>query len=526
MPMRVCTAAEMAAIDRETIARGTPGLELMQRAGAAVTDALDAGGWFDAGDPVLIVCGKGNNGGDGLVIAQLLGEAGLQVRVLLLADRDELAPDARASYDSLSRKVSVHGAGPAATWREKLRELSCGCMLVVDAILGTGIQPPLQREYAVLCRAMNDLGLPIAAVDIPTGVSGEDGACDPDTVRADVTVTVGLPKLGLLLPPGRDHAGHLTVVDIGFDDDICARHTRPWHVLGLQEYRGMLPRRPSDAHKYQVGSLLLMAGSRRYGGAAHLAGLGALRSGVGLLTLAAPDCLETALRVGLPEAILRPLATTATGTAAAPAPAERADMLRRQDAMAIGPGLGDDPETDRWICDLAASLDGPLVIDADGLSAFARQGRTPSFFSNEVVLTPHPGELARLVACSSAEIVARRLDLVPELAARWGVALLLKGSPTLIGLPDGRLFFNPSGDDSLARGGTGDILTGLIGGLLAQGCPAAEAALLGAVVHGLAGDLAASRHGRRGLLAREIAACAAEVLALLDGDRDRPLASE
>jgi ADP-dependent NAD(P)H-hydrate dehydratase / NAD(P)H-hydrate epimerase len=515
--MHVVTARQMAAIDRETIAAGTAGLELMQRAGRAIVDALDAGGWLDPDGGVLIVCGRGNNGGDGLVIARHLSEAGLAVRILMLAVRDQLAPDARASYDSLPRQVAVHAAEPAA-WPAKLRELAQGCTLVIDAILGTGSEPPLRAGYAALCRALNDLDLPIAAVDLPTGVGGDDGGADPHAVVADVTVTVGLPKLGLLLPPGRDHVGRLTVVDIGFPAAIVARHAGPWHVLDLAAYQAMLPPRPSDTHKNRVGSLLLLAGSRAYGGAAHLAGLGALRSGVGLLSVGAPVCLETALRTGLPEAILRPLAETDGGTLAPLDPAALAELLARQDAVAIGPGLGADPATDRWVCDLVASLERPLVLDADGLSAFARQGRELRRAAGEAVLTPHPGELARLLQTTAGDVAARRLQLVPELAVRWGAVLLLKGSPTLIGLPDGRLVINPSGDDSLARGGTGDILTGVIGGLLAQGCAAADAALLGALVHGLAGELAASWHGRRGVLAREIAAAVATVLDVLAGD--------
>jgi ADP-dependent NAD(P)H-hydrate dehydratase / NAD(P)H-hydrate epimerase len=518
--MRVVTASQMAAIDRETIAAGTPGLELMRRAGRAITDALDAGGWLDELGPVLIVCGKGNNGGDGLVIAQLLSEAGLAVHVLLLADRDALSPDAQACYDSLSRQVAVHGAGPDQ-WPDRLGDLAQGCTLVIDAVFGTGIVPPLRPEHAALCRALNALDQPLVAVDIPSGVCGDDGAADPDAVRADATITVGLPKLGLLLPPGRDHVGELQVVDIGFADAVIARHAGPVHVLSLPEYQALLPARPSDLHKYMAGCLLLVAGSRSYGGAAHLAGLGALRSGAGMVSLAAPVSLETALRVGLPEAILRPLAQTDAGTIAPVDATVLAALLQRQDAVAVGPGLGADPDTDRWLCDLVASLDRPLVLDADGLSAFARQGRKLRLATDQAVLTPHAGELARLTGLEPADIAARRLDLVPELAARWRAVLLLKGSPTMIGLPDGRLFINPSGDDTLARGGTGDILTGLIGGLLAQGCPAADAALLGALVQGLAGELAATHHGRRGVLTREIAAAVAPVLASLAGDEIR-----
>jgi len=505
----------MSAIDQETIAGGVPGLELMERAGLALCDALDQGDWLREDGPVLIVCGKGNNGGDGLVMARLLSEARFSIRVLLLADPDDLSAESRTNLDRLPGEVVVTMA-VKDQWAVQLEDLATGTTLVVDAVFGTGIQPPLRAPYTELCATLNQLPVPVVAVDIPSGVSGDDGRADPDAVVADATITVGLPKLGLLLPPGRDHVGTLSVVDIGFEEDICAAHASDWHLPGLEEYAAMLPPRSTDCHKFEVGSLLLLAGSRDYGGAAHLCGLGALRSGVGMLTIGAGASLETALRVGLPEAIIRPLPATASGTLAPLDPVALEDLLRRQDAVALGPGLGADPDTDRWVCDLAASLERPLVLDADGLSAFGRLGRDPVFAGDQVVLTPHPGELARLTGLDTTTINETRLDLVPELAQRWNVVLLLKGSPTIIGLPDGRLFFNVSGDDTLARGGSGDVLTGVIGGLLAQGCPAGEAALLGALVHGLAGQKVARRRGRRGVLTREIAHAVAPVLALLD----------
>ncbi len=235
-----------------------------------------------------------------------------------------------------------------------------------------------------------------------------------------------------------------------------------------------------------------MAGSRAYSGAAVLCGLGALRSGVGLLTMLVPEGLDTALRVALPEAILRVLPATQAGTLAPLMVQDEDDLLWKKTALAVGPGLGTDRQTDGWVCRLVERCALPLVLDADGLGAFARQNLTPRFASAEVVLTPHAGELARLLGVTADEVVSRRMDLVPELAARWQAVLLLKGSPTVIGTPAGEVYVNPSGDDVLARGGTGDVLTGVIGSLLAQGSSARDAALLGALVHGLAGDAAAA----------------------------------
>jgi len=514
--MRIVTARQMAAIDRDTIEAGTPGVELMERAGRALCHALDADGWLEEDAPVALVCGKGNNGGDGLVMARLLAEAGLECRVLLLAPRDQLSEETCANLDRLPRSVTLV-EGQNQRWPEQFDELAAGCGLVVDAVFGTGIEPPLREPYPALFEAMTAASAPLVAVDIPSGVSGDDGAADAAAVAADATFTVGLPKLGLLLPPGRDHVGALHVVDIGFDDETIDRHAQPWHVLGLQDYRDLLPARPTDTHKYEVGCLLTVAGSRAYAGAAQLTGLGALRSGVGLLTMLVPEGLETALRTALPEAILRVLPATETGTLAPIMVQDEDDLLWKKTALAVGPGLGSNRDTDGWVCRLTERCALPLVLDADGLSAFARQNRTPHFASDEVVLTPHAGELGRMLGVTADEIMARRLELVPELAAQWGAVLVLKGSPTVIGLPDGQVFVNPSGDDTLARGGTGDVLTGIIGSLLAQGSPAAEAALLGCLVHGMAGDVAAGVAGRRGARVTEIADGVAVVLAELEG---------
>lgn len=516
--MRVVTATQMAAIDHDTIAAGTPGLELMERAGRAICDALDEGGWLDDGGPIVIVCGKGNNGGDGFVMARVLAESDLDIRVLMLAPRDELSEDSRANHDRLPRSVRVV-AGERENWADQMREEAAQATLVVDAVFGTGIEPPLREPYSSLFAAMNAAPAPVVAVDIPSGVSGDDGDADPSAVVADLTITMGSPKLGLLVPPGRDHVGELHVVDIGFPEDVVARHAADWHILGLDDYRAMLPARSSDMHKYDMGCLLAVAGSRPYAGASQLCGLGALRSGVGLLTMMVPEGIETALRVGLPEAILRVMPATNAGTLAPVMVQEEDALLLKKTAVAVGPGLGADKDTDGWVCRFAERCQLPLVLDADGLGAFARQNRTLRFESKNVVLTPHAGELARLTGVTADQIVARRLELAPELAARWQAVLVLKGSPTVIGLPSGKTVINPCGDDTLARGGTGDVLTGVIGSLLAQGCPAAEAAMLGVFLHGLAGDVAAEAMGRRGALVREIADGVAVVLRELGESR-------
>lgn len=521
--MRVSTAKEMAEIDRVTIAGGVPGIELMERAGEAMTEMIldflhehggDGSGAgrhthgaaaADAqGTGVLVICGKGNNGGDGLVVARLLAEADCPASVMLLAQPSELSADAETNFELLPAEVSVF-VPETESWAEAFTELAETADLVVDGILGTGTLLPLRGPYIDLIRNINDAGVPCLALDIPSGVGGDDGRVDPVAVAADMTITVGLPKRGLLLAPGRDFAGDIEVADIGFSDDVCEAHTPDVHWLTRLDYLGMLPSRSSVSHKYKFGTLLVVAGSRAYGGAATLAGMGALRSGTGLVSLVVPQGLETATRVSLPEVLTNALPETDRGTIAPLAPAVYEALSDGVQALAVGPGLGENPDTDRWVCDLMAAQDKPVVLDADGLNAFARLPRDPAFGTSEVILTPHAGELARLVGLTSAEVEQRRFELVARYAARWKVVLMLKGAPSLIAAPDGRVFINASGDDALARAGSGDVLTGLLGGLLAQGLPALDAALLGAYLHGLAGTAASRGMSTRSVLVREVA---------------------
>ena len=518
--MRVCTAVEMAAIDRETIDGGVAGDILMERAGTAMSEVLwefladlehdhgHAGHGEEAETVVprvLVVCGKGNNGGDGLVVARHMAQDGATVTALVLAARRDLSAETGLNYDRLPQEVTVIHS-ERGQWAGTLARLVEDADVVVDAVFGTGVKPPLRGEYVDLIRALNDAGVPTVAVDIPSGVAGDDGRVDPVAVAADLTITVGLPKRGLLVRPGRDFTGERVVIDIGFPEEVCLAHTSDHHCLQDEDYLQLLPPRPTDTHKYRCGTVLILAGSRSYGGAAHLAGLGALRSGAGLVTLAVPLCLEVPVRAGLPEVLVVPLAETETGTMAPPAAVAVQDLLARQKAVAIGPGLAAHPETDRWLVDFLAGLELPVVVDADALGAFARLDQAPRFGSDQVVLTPHAGELARLVGLTPAQIEQQKLELVPSLARRWNVTLLLKGSTTLIATPEGRLYFNPTGDDALSRGGSGDVLTGLIGGLLAQGSSPVDAALLGAYVHGKAGTLAAEGQSTRSVLVRETAA--------------------
>ncbi len=503
--MRVATSGQMAAIDRDTIASGVPGLELMERAGREMTFALlDAFPDLDPPAGVAVLCGKGNNGGGGLVVARRLDELGFEVTVVMLAGPDDLSPDARANFDRLPVDVEIR-TPDRSEWAEEVARLCVENDVLVDAVFGTGITPPLRRDHAELFAAVDRRVITVASLDMPSGVSGDDGTVDPVAVRADVTLTVGLPKLGLLLPPGRDHAGTVTVLDIGFPDEICAAHASDLDSPTADEIAALLPPRPGGLHKYSAGTALVTAGSDRYGGAALLAAHGALRSGAGLITLVLPDRHAPTALGYAPEALVRGLPEGDGGGMADPGSAGLADLLGRQAAWGIGPGLGDDPATAAWVVAALQRTALPVVVDADALRAFGRTGSELRFGAERAILTPHAGELADLCGVGVTEAVVDRFDLASQLAGRTGAVVVAKGAPTLVAGPDGERVLNPTGHDALAHGGTGDVLTGLLTGLLAQGLDALDAAVLGCWLHGRAGELCADDGTRRSVLAREVA---------------------
>lgn len=503
--MRIATSGQMAAIDRETISGGVPGLELMERAGQEMVYVILE--HFPEVVPpnlVAICCGRGNNGGDGLVVARLLSGFGFEVTVMMLCRRDDLSRDAAKNFVKLPSDVRVVQVEDGQ-WVETWLDLSAEAELLIDAIFGTGIKPPLRGEYIELCQAFDVADAPVVSLDIPSGVDGDNGCVDPEAVCADLTITVGLPKLGLLLPPGRDNTGNMVVVDIGFPGDICEKHTDELYYLTEMDYAALLPARSSETHKYSAGTTLVLAGSREFGGAGLLAGLGALRSGSGLVTLALPAEHVPAATVFLPEAVIRPLTTGSSGGLCPLGDDVEAWLLTKQNALAVGPGMGADPETDAFLVSWLGNLPLPMVVDADALNAFARNGSPLRFKSPVTILTPHVAEMARLTDLGVSEIRNDPIGVARKYAERWNAVVVLKGSPTVVAHPAGPVVVNPTGNDALAHGGTGDVLTGLIGGLLSQGLDAFKAAILGCWLHGRAGDYAGLEGSRRCVLAREVA---------------------
>lgn len=498
--MRLVSSAQMREIDRVTIEGGlVPADVLMARAGEGVFRLLmdwERWGGSVAGRRVLVACGKGNNGGDGFVVARHLMQAGAKVSVFVLAGDLNLSSAAKQALHQLIplhpdlRKFSDAGAMDA--FRTELAR----CELVVDALFGTGLNAPLRDSAVDVVRALNGSGAPIVSIDVPSGLSGDLDQPAGDCVRATVTATIGLPKIGLYYYPGRASAGDVRVVDIGFPASVIEAQGGCRRLVDRAAAARVLPARDPRSHKYRRGSVLLVAGSRHYAGAALLAAGGALRGGAGMVYVAVPASLAPLVQTRWPSAITLSLPEDEEGRLDGRALAPLQEAAARVQAVALGPGLDRAPATQAMLRDWLERLDRPAVVDADALAPFAgdyaRLGEQPAMR----VLTPHSGELAMLLGTSAAELDAHREEQL--LGARHDrVVLLHKGAPTEIAEPSGLLYTVAGGHPAMARGGTGDVLTGLLGAVLAQDPERpGEMARLAAWLHAEAGRLAAAEWGR------------------------------
>ncbi len=507
--MYLVTGQQMREIDRLTIERyGTPGRVLMERAGAGATAHLLAAFPQLLSDKknatVLVLAGKGNNGGDGFVMARLLKKHGLACEVVLAAKRAAVRGDARHNMLAFARG---RGRITEVTQLEQLtlvQDKLSSCCVVVDALLGTGLNAPVRGMAAELIKLVNASGRPVVAVDIPSGLDADNGQPLEAAVRAQLTVTFGYPKLGLSLYPGLKYVGRLVVVDIGVAPEALAA-VEPTLGLLSPETVGLFvqPRQP-ESHKGRFGHLVVLAGARGKSGAALLAASASLRIGTGLVTLAGPESLIPVFSSVLLEAMTLGLPERADGSLRMASRAPYTAALQDRTAIAFGPGIGVSADTlklTRW---LLKNTEMPLLIDADGLNCVAAQPDMLGEASQPVVLTPHPGEMARLTGTSTAEVQVDRLDVARSFASHSGCYVVLKGARTVIAAPDGWAWINPTGNPGMASGGMGDVLAGIIGGLLAQGYRPAEACQLGVFVHGSAGDLAAQELGPVGILARDV----------------------
>ena len=508
----------MRALDRRAASDefGIPSLALMQSAGEAFARAcIEELGGSVKNKRVALVCGRGNNGGDGFVAARHLAGAGAVVDVFLAGRADELKGDAAVFFAPLPhlhengvRVVQLSEADGATGVAEGVFSR---CDLIGDALFGTGFQGAATGVAANLIERMNTMqarGLPVVACDIPSGVNADTGAADGPAVQATRTVTFALPKMGLLLYPGGALAGRVTVADIGLprtllldDENLRAElTTRAWMQKTLP------PRTQArDANKGAFGTVLVIAGGHGMAGAASLAALAALRAGAGLVQLAVPASVFSAAASFAPEIITRPLPETSDGTYGGPGALDAALALaEKADAVALGPGLGRNNETTAFVQAFVSRFPKPLIVDADGLNALADSSQAAQSRPAPTVLTPHPGEMGRLLQSDTAAVQSDRLTAARDCAARYHAVTLLKGARTLIAEPEGRLAVNRQGSPALATAGSGDVLTGVIAALLAQKMGALDAARAGAYLHALAGERAARELGAAGVIASDV----------------------
>jgi NAD(P)H-hydrate epimerase len=502
--MRILDTAQMREADKQTIDDvGVPSIVLMENAGRQVVSALEANYEEAMAGRVAVLCGRGSNGGDGFVVARTLALRGVDVSVFVLGEVASIKGDARVNLDILGRLgVDAVEIADEHTWELHASEVRT-CGLIVDAIVGTGFNPPLRGLLETVVADLNTFPAPVVAIDLPTGVSADTPRLNGHAVQASMTVTLAAPKLPLVLPPAEDHAGDVVIADIGIPptvvEGLAGRYVE---LVTPEQLRLVMQPRPVDSHKGDYGRVTVVAGSVGKSGAAYLTAVGALRSGAGLVTVATPRCCLPIVASLAPEYMTEGL-DEEDGTVSVAA-VDRVLALQ-QDIIACGPGLGRTAGARAFVRGLVERAAVPLLLDADAIIAFAdapdallgQDGR-------EIIVTPHPGEMAALTGLSVEDVQANRLDVACQFATDHHLYVVLKGHRTVVATPAGRAFINPTGNPGMATGGTGDVLSGMLAAWLAQLLDAEAACQLAVFLHGAAGDLAAAELGQVAMTAGDL----------------------
>jgi len=511
--LKIVNSREMREIDYKAINDyGIPSIVLMENTGISAVEVIEDLLKKNSGKNVIVLVGKGNNGGDGLVIARHLLNSGVNVETFLLGFPDEMTADAYTNYKILSRlnQNAFQLRGEDDLDRLMLALLSGD--LVVDAIFGNGFKGCLGDFEARIVNMVNWSSLPVVAVDIPSGVEADTGKVYGEAIKAAHTVTFALPKLGLVLEPGKEYTGTLSVADISIPRALLEDSRLNKNLIDDAMIKTLIKPRSAESHKGSYGHVLVVGGSPGLTGAVIMSSYSALRSGAGLVTAALPESLLPIVEAGLVEVMTTPLAETAKECIALEALPVIENLLGTSSVCVIGPGMSGYPEANAVLRFVLEKSGIPLLIDADGLNAL--QGDTNILKGRQVpiVLTPHPGEMARLTGKSIEEIQANRMDIARAYAQEWGVILVLKGNKTVIAEPSGNIHINISGNPGMATAGSGDVLSGMIGGLIAQGMKPQDAAITGVYLHGKAGDLAEKAKGQRGLIAGDIISAIPDII--------------
>lgn len=503
--MKLATREIIREIDRISIEEyGIPGLILMENAGRAVSKVVLEE--FPLSRRIAIFAGGGNNGGDGFVVSRHLISEGLDVTTYLTSDPKKYRGDALTNLEAL-RKIG----GKLIDIRKNGLSYYQGADLIIDALFGTGLDREIEGFYRDVIDFINSQSVPRIAVDIPSGLNADTGFPLGISVKADITVTFAVPKIGIAIYPGIEYAGKVYVADITtpklLEKDITSE------LITYDTVRGIIKPRHKDTHKGTYGHLFILAGSPGKTGAATLAAQGALRTGTGLVTVGIPRGLNPIMAQKLTEAMTEPLPETDNGTFGK----ESIEMaLRvissRKTALAVGPGISTTQDTAEFLYEILKNSPIPIVADADGITIIAQNLKILKELKAPIVLTPHPGEMSRLIGKTGEDVQKNRIGVARDFSSMYNVYTVLKGARTVISTPDGRVFINPTGNPGMASGGMGDVLTGIIGGFLAQGYSPADACVLGVFSHGLSGDFVAHKMGEVGIIAGDVANCLPETL--------------
>lgn len=521
--MFLVTAAEMQAMDRNTIEFfGIPGRILMENAGRGATahfletilKATDRNG-------IAVAAGRGNNGGDGFVMARYLAQLGLPVHVYLLAPRSRVQGDAAANLDLLQplnvpvTEIQDPSTLTAASDRLQRHDIW------IDALLGTGLTSPVRGIYQQMIDTLNAWGKPVFAVDIPSGVDSDTGRIRGTAIQAHATATFGFAKCGHLQYPGAALSGRLRIIEIGIPPHIARKIGCQQHLITSWTVQKALPARAPDAHKGHAGHLLVVAGSVGKSGAALMTAMAAARTGTGLVTLGLPVGLNRVVEDKALEVMSLPLPETVRGSLSEAALEPILAACQGKSCLALGPGLGTEEATKQLVLKIITETRLPLVIDADGLNNVVGELDLLKERSGEIILTPHPGEMARLCRTSTKEIQQDRIARARQLAVQYGIHLVLKGAGSVVAHPNGEIFINPTGNAGMATGGMGDVLTGIIAGCICIGCSAQDAANIGVFLHGLAADQVQQSMGPYGYLASDVIAALPGTLRTVLNDAPR-----
>lgn len=501
--MKLVTAKQIQEIDSIAINKfNIPSLLLMENAGGKVAKVVLSE--IKSGEKVLVIAGRGNNGGDGLVVARHLLQAGVSTELALLSPPESLSADSQANFSELKKiKADFIALYEDSSYEDFARALHESKYLV-DAIFGTGLNAEVAGRYSKIIEKINSSAKTVISIDIPSGLSADTGEPLGIAVRSKITVTFGLPKIGQFLPPAPEYIRDLRVVDIGFPNELLESYKTGYNLITPDLFNEYFGPRKSDSHKGDYGHVLVIAGSTGKMGAGYLASRAALRSGAGLVTFALPEAAFKKFDTRHAEVMIEPVKDDNKGHFVPESLEDLKKALLKKNAVALGPGIGTDKKTEEFVTSLVLKLNLPLVIDADALNNLAAHQKAFERRIRETVITPHPGEMARLTGLESKAVLKDRINITKNFSTSHKIYTVLKGNRTIVATPDGEIFINPTGNPGMSTAGTGDALTGMIASFIGQNIPVKTAVIAGVYIHGLAGDLASSKLGEVGMIASDL----------------------